>query len=224
VTETRRTALKILGTIGATCAFPFSADELYGQHVHNVILQTAGSAPYTPAFFTPAEYATLARLTDVIIPPTDTPGAAAAGVPDYIDYVVSLNAPHQPLMREGLAWLEREARARFSQDFLSLTEPQHVTLLQPVSEAVDREQRELQNQRFRPDAAGKRVYSVTLTDKTPPPRPEADAARLPARFFRLIKNLTADGYYTSRVGLLQELGYSGNTALAKFPGCSVPEH
>ena len=42
--------------------------------------------------------------------------------------------------------------------------------------------------------------------------------------FRLIKNLTADGYYTSRVGLLQELGYAGNTALAKFPACSVPEH
>jgi hypothetical protein len=47
---------------------------------------------------------------------------------------------------------------------------------------------------------------------------------LPVRLFRLIKNLTADGYYTSRVGLLQELGYTGNTALARFPTCSVPEH
>ena len=46
---------------------------------------------------------------------------------------------------------------------------------------------------------------------------------LPVRLFRLIKNLTADGYYTSRIGLLEELGYSGNTALAKFPDCSVRE-
>ena len=49
-------------------------------------------------------------------------------------------------------------------------------------------------------------------------------ARMPVRLFRLIKNLTADGYYTSRVGLLEELGYTGNTFLAAFPVCPVPEH
>ena len=47
---------------------------------------------------------------------------------------------------------------------------------------------------------------------------------MPVRLFRLIKNLTADGYYTSRVGLLEELGYTGNTMLASFPACTVPEH
>ena len=41
---------------------------------------------------------------------------------------------------------------------------------------------------------------------------------MPIRFFRLIKNLTADGYYTSRVGLLEELGYIGNTFRAGVPG------
>ena len=33
-----------------------------------------------------------------------------------------------------------------------------------------------------------------------------------------------DGYYTSRAGLLEELGYKGNTALGRFPSCTVPEH
>ena len=193
--------------------------------MHPLILQTPGSAPYTPAFFTSAEYATLARLTDVIIPTTDTPGASAAGVPEYIDRVVSLNKENQPLMRQGLTWLEQEARARYSQEFAALSESQQVAILQPLSDDIDREQRELHNQRFRTEASGKRVYYVPLTDKTPPPRPEPAAdARMPARFFRLIKNLTADGYYTSRVGLVDELGYSGNTMLAKFPGCSISEH
>ena len=32
--QTRREALKIIGAVGVTCAFPFSANELYGQHVH----------------------------------------------------------------------------------------------------------------------------------------------------------------------------------------------
>ena len=46
---------------------------------------------------------------------------------------------------------------------------------------------------------------------------------MPVAFFRLMKNLTADGYYTSRAGLLEELGYSGNTFLPAFPGCAIPE-
>ncbi len=39
------------------------------------------------------------------------------------------------------------------------------------------------------------------------------------RFFALLKNLTADGYYTSRTGLIEELGYQGNTVLSAFPDC-----
>ncbi len=32
-------------------------------------------APYAPRFFTPAELLVISRLTDLIIPPTETPGA-----------------------------------------------------------------------------------------------------------------------------------------------------
>jgi hypothetical protein len=220
----------MLGTVGLTCAFPFSGDELFGQHVHVTLAQAPPSGPYTPTFFTPAEYATLSRLTDVIIPPTSTPGASDAGVPEYIDRVVTLNAEHQALMRAGLSWLERQARDRFSRDFLSLDEAQHIAILQPLSEEVDRQQREAQRERFRTDAKGAMVYYVAINDKSSPapaaatpPAPETDPAQ-PVRLFRLIKNLTADGYYTSRVGLLEELGYSGNTALARFPACDVREH
>ena len=50
----------------------------------------------------------------------------------------------------------------------------------------------------------------------------ADEKKLNARnvkFFALIKNLTTDGYFTSRVGLIEELGYRGNSALTAFPEC-----
>ena len=69
----------------ATCAFPFASDELYGQHVVVEHAQTpVGGGPYKPAFFTAAEYALLSRLTDVLIPETETPGAVRAGVPEDI--------------------------------------------------------------------------------------------------------------------------------------------
>jgi hypothetical protein len=42
--------------------------------------------------------------------------------------------------------------------------------------------------------------------------------------FKTLKDLTIDGYYSSEIGLLQELGYKGNTFLAEFPGCQHPEH
>ena len=44
------------------------------------------------------------------------------------------------------------------------------------------------------------------------------------RFFRTVKRMTIDGYYTSKIGIHQELEYQGNTALAAFEGCTHPEH
>ena len=39
-------------------------------------------------------------------------------------------------------------------------------------------------------------------------------------FFETLKGLTIDAYYSTEVGLVQELGYQGNTYLAEFPGCT----
>ena len=44
------------------------------------------------------------------------------------------------------------------------------------------------------------------------------------RFFKLAKDLTIDGYYTSKPGLTLELGWNANTFLAEFKGCTHPEH
>lgn len=44
------------------------------------------------------------------------------------------------------------------------------------------------------------------------------------RFFKTIKNMTIDGYYTSKIGIHQELQYKGNTYLKEFKGCTHPEH
>ncbi len=42
-------------------------------------------------------------------------------------------------------------------------------------------------------------------------------------FFAFLRNLTTDGFYTSKIGIA-DLQYIGNTALREFPGCpSLPE-
>ena len=44
------------------------------------------------------------------------------------------------------------------------------------------------------------------------------------RFFVAIKSLTVDGYYTSPIGIHQDLRYKGNAYLKDFVGCTHPEH
>lgn len=172
----RREALRIIGAVGATCAFPFSADSLYGQHEH----RTSGEAELpAPRHFSARQMQVIARVADLIIPPTDTPGAIAAGVPAYIDMVVAANARHQKTFREGLAWLDRKG-------FRTLTGEQQTALLGELAESAEQKKR----------------------------RGAAE------RFFEAIKGLTAEGYYTSRAGLVTELGFSGGAVLAEFPGCT----
>jgi hypothetical protein len=55
-------------------------------------------------------------------------------------------------------------------------------------------------------------------------RNEMKPQTLEERFFKAIKNMTIDGYYTSKIGIHDELQYKGNTYLKEFKGCTHPEH
>jgi hypothetical protein len=58
--------------------------------------------------------------------------------------------------------------------------------------------------------AGLRGFDGVLSDADP--------------FSKLLKELTIDGYYTSKEGLTQELGWHGNTFLTEFKGCTHADH
>ena len=192
--EGRREALKIIGAIGSTCAFPFSANELYGQqqapvtpsqevHQHPGPPQrpTAVAGKVKPGYFSEADFEIVSHIADLIIPKTATPGAVEAGVPAYIDSVVGGNKQLQVIFRAGLGLLS---------GFTALPEDQQIAKLTLWSNAVDRGQ----------------------------------AKESGPEFFQAIKSLTADGYYTSYIGLVDELHYTGNTVLDHFPETTIPEH
>lgn len=185
----RRGLLKILGAIGATCAYPSPGDELYGQTAQHQAEQhhgvaAAGPASSVPRYFGERDFRTISRIADLIIPRTSTPGAVDAGVPEYIDRVVGSNAEHQSLVADGLRWLDTQSGQ--SRTFLELSEAGQLAILEPLCRAADEKKLNARN----------------------------------VKFFALIKNLTTDGYFTSRVGLIEELGYRGNSALPAFPDCT----
>ena len=45
-------------------------------------------------------------------------------------------------------------------------------------------------------------------------------AKKAPRFFQDLKRLTIAGYYTSRIGILEELEYKGNRVRQDFTGCN----
>lgn len=133
MSDERRDALKIIGTIGATCAFPFGADELYGQSEHTHAAGAAAKAP-APAYFSKADLAAITAMAALIIPATDTPGAVEAGVPAFIDFVVGRNKELQPVFASGLRWLADRTGGR---GFAALGEAEQLAILRPLCEACD---------------------------------------------------------------------------------------
>jgi hypothetical protein len=55
-------------------------------------------------------------------------------------------------------------------------------------------------------------------------RNEYQPRKIEERFFVAIKSLTVDGYYTSQIGIHEDLRYKGNAYLKDFTGCTHPEH
>lgn len=55
-------------------------------------------------------------------------------------------------------------------------------------------------------------------------RNERQPKTIEERFFVAIKSATVDAYYTSPIGIHQELRYQGNAVLREFVGCTHAEH
>jgi len=128
----RREVLRILGTAAAAAQFPgFSKWGFACGHVGNAALQVK-PATYHPQFFTAAEYATVERLADIIIPNDGTLGAKEAGVAEFIDFMVASDPEPQYGFRTGLTWLNAHAEQKDGKRFAELTPEQQTSLLEPL--------------------------------------------------------------------------------------------
>jgi hypothetical protein len=74
------------------------------------------------------------------------------------------------------------------------------------------------------DAAAQRKYGSGFSALSLQHQTEILTSISDGQFFKLAKDLTIDGYYTSKPGLTVELGWNANTYLSEFKGCTHPEH
>ena len=128
----RRDAVRRLGLVLMATG---TLDRLSAEEVHHLVgLGQTPAAPYTPRTLTGAEFATLERLTDLIIPiENGAPGALAAGCAAWIDTISSENAQLTKIYKDGLAWLDTAMKTSGAASFVSATPEQQTALLDQIA-------------------------------------------------------------------------------------------
>lgn len=92
------------------------------------------AAETVPRFFTPRQFATLRRLSQVIEPGSGAaPDAIACGAPEFLDFLLSASPrERQQLYFSGLDALESESQTRFRRSFADTSGPEAAELLAPL--------------------------------------------------------------------------------------------
>ena len=177
-------------SIGAAALAQLSAAELVAlaSETHAQIQELDGSERYLFQSLDSHQNETVIVVSELIIPETDTPGAKAARVNEFVDVMLT-------------DWFDDEERARFFTGlarldtdegrFIDLDEADQVAKLTALEdEAVEAAR------------ASDGYRGPTAAPASPAGQP----------FFAVMKWLTLYGYFTSRVGMEQELGHE------VFPG------
>jgi len=94
----------------------------------------SGGRGYEPKFFTPHEWETTRVLVDLVIPRDGRSGSATdAGVPEFMDFVLTDEPGRQTAMRGGLAWLDHECDDRYGKTFVACTDAERAAVLDDIA-------------------------------------------------------------------------------------------
>ncbi len=131
----RREAVGAMAMAAVTAAFKWTpAEAARAAGLARTALQAPPSSPYAPTFFTPHEWETVRMLVDLVIPRDDRSGSATdAGVPDFMDFMLSDRPDGQVPMRGGLAWLDNECSERSGKTFLQCSESERSAVLDDIA-------------------------------------------------------------------------------------------
>ena len=192
----RRDILKRLAVAPIAAGFVWTdAEAQTAHHQAQAARQTVRKtgAPFKPKFFTPHEYATVVVLVDLIIPKDERSGSATdAGVPEFMDFIMLDQEERQTAMRGGLAWLDRECERRFDKRFVDCAPDQRTAILDDIS--------------------------VNDPGPAKPVTPAPGELSHGIEFFRSFRDLTASGFWTSKMGMA-DLHYMGNQPVLEWKGC-----
>jgi hypothetical protein len=146
------------------------------------------ASSYTLRSLNPHQNDTVVAMIDQILPATDTPGAKAARVNEFIDVILTEWATEDERKNflSGLADVDKQSNSLFAKDFAAASAEQQIALLRSMDEAAA-------------------IAHSVRKDRPPFWQPEGRDTQLQGDFFSVFKNMTLHGYYTSEIGYTQEL-------------------
>lgn len=169
----------------------------------------AAGAAWSPRTLSEEQGEMVLIMGEHILPETDTPGARAARVHEYIDAMLTDYYPAQVRQRfmTGLERTDAHARRLFGGSFLEISPEQQLALSQGLNRAAFRDSEEPSGALPAADPV-LREGDVDRGDERALPVPDdgwgpEDVGR--GAFFHRLKELVLVGYYTSELGATQEL-------------------
>ena len=176
----RRRALQVLGALAAFPALPgvqgLSASELLALGDRVHRSLDEDTLGTVPRALGPAQYRAVATAAEHILPRTRTPGATDARVADFIDVMLA-------------DWYPPRDRDRF---------------IAGLAELDVRAERAY-GRAFVEGSGNQRIAILTILDGEVSGLGQTDPRAAAEHWFGILKYLTVWGYYTSRVGITQEL-------------------
>lgn len=196
----RREALRML-TAGAV--LPALTPELLAFY-----REAHPGSSYALRTLNPHQNDTVVVMIDQIIPATDTPGAKAARVNEFIDVILTewaTDSERQNFLN-GLADMDTQSNQLFGKNLVDASPAQQLTLLRSMDDAA------MMAQSVRRARHGNTI-------------PEEFDKQLEGNFWDVFKGITLHGYYTSEVAFTKELNPENRTLFelimpGAFHGCT----
>ncbi len=186
----RREALRTTSfVVGYSLSASAIAAALQGCRTEPSNAVTSVASDWKPAFLNQEQAELVAELADTLIPETATPGAKSVNVHQYIDDELQNFYRPQEQYRfvQGLDNVQARAQAAYGKTFLQCAMNERVEILKRLeTEIKDEDERiKKEKERIKIQEGGVKNEDKSLVDYYPVP------------FFKMLKELTFRGYFTS---------------------------
>jgi hypothetical protein len=146
--------------------------------------------------FTAETIAMLDEVGETIIPTTDTPGAKATKIGEFMKTIVTdcYNPAQQKVLAEGLGGFNEACKKLNGKNFIESSAEQRKAFL--VS--LEKEAKEYNTKRDESDKAAKEKAQAAM---------DPNFVESPSHYYTMIKQLTLWGYFSSEIGMKQALRF-----------------
>ncbi len=102
--------------------------------IERALDRDAAHGGYQPRFFTADEWPAVRLLADLVLPRDERSGSATdAGSHEFMDFVLDAEPSLRGPIRNGLAWLDAQARGRYGAGFTGITDAERAALLDDIA-------------------------------------------------------------------------------------------